>query len=99
MLRNRARMSALREPSCAILKTFPFQFVKIKASHKDADKRCVMRQVKYLTGLGTMAIALLTFACVPPKNGNSNVNSNVNANSNANSATTNNNVNDSQNES
>jgi hypothetical protein len=53
-----------------------------------------MRQVKSLSGLGTIAaIALLTFACVPPKNGNANVNSNVNANSNANSANANSNVN------
>ena len=53
-----------------------------------------MRQVTYLSGVGTIAaIALLSFACVPPKNGNTNVNSNTNANSNANSAMTNDNVN------
>jgi hypothetical protein len=52
-----------------------------------------MRKVKHLAELGTIAaIGLLTFTCVPPKNGNSNVNSNVNA-GNANSATTNDNTN------
>jgi uncharacterized lipoprotein YajG len=51
-----------------------------------------MRQVKYLSELGTITfIALLTFACVPPKNTNTNTNSN--ANSNANSAVNNQNVN------
>jgi hypothetical protein len=59
-----------------------------------------MRQVKYLSGLGTIAaIAMLAFACVPPKNTNANANSNVNANSNANSAMSNNNVNASSTES
>src|SRR3954468_9034182 len=53
-----------------------------------------MGQMRLLSELGTIAIAaLLTFACVPPKNGNANVNSNANANSNANTATTNSNVN------
>jgi hypothetical protein len=53
-----------------------------------------MRQMKHLSELGTIAIAgLLTFACVPPKSGNSNVNANANANSNANTAATNSNVN------
>ena len=53
-----------------------------------------MRQVKSLTGLGTIAvIALLAFACVPPKNTNTNANANVNSNSNANTAMTNENVN------
>ena len=51
-----------------------------------------MRQIKYLSGLGTIAIiALLAFACVPPKN--TNTNGNVNANSNANVAVTNDNTN------
>jgi len=53
-----------------------------------------MRQVKYLSGLGTIVIiALLAFACVPPKDTNSNVNANANANRNANTAMTNDNVN------
>ena len=51
-----------------------------------------MRQMRYLPGLGTIAvIALLMFACVPPKN--TNTNSNSNANSNANTAMNNENVN------
>ena len=55
-----------------------------------------MRQIKYLTELGTIAaVALLAFACVPPKNTNSNANANVNANSNASAAMTNDNVNSS----
>ena len=59
-----------------------------------------MRQIKYLSGLGTiMIIALVAFACVPPKNGNTNANANSNANSNANVATTNDNVNASSSES
>ena len=53
-----------------------------------------MRQIKYLSGLGTIVIiALLAFACVPPKDTNSNVNANANANRNANTAMTNDNVN------
>src|ERR1043166_4785830 len=51
-----------------------------------------MRQVKYLSELGTITfIALLSFACVPPKNTNTNANSN--ANSNANTAVNNQNIN------
>jgi hypothetical protein len=55
-----------------------------------------MRQIKLrrLSELGTIAaIAVLTFACQPPRNTNSNANSNVNANSNANTAMTNDNFN------
>ena len=55
-----------------------------------------MRQMKYLAGLGAIAVvALLAFACVPPKNTNSNTNANVNANSNANTALSNDNANSS----
>jgi hypothetical protein len=55
-----------------------------------------MRQIKYLAGLGAIAVVtLLAFACVPPKNTNSNTNANVNANSNANTALSNNNANSS----
>ena len=55
-----------------------------------------MRQMKYLAGLGAIAVVtLLAFACVPPKNTNSNTNANVNANSNANTASSNDNVNSS----
>jgi hypothetical protein len=55
-----------------------------------------MRQIELrrLSELGTIAaIAVLAFACQPPRNTNSNVNSNVNANSNANTAMTNDNIN------
>jgi hypothetical protein len=55
-----------------------------------------MRQIELrrLSELGTIAaIAVLAFACQPPRNTNSNVNSNVNANSNANTAMTNDNFN------
>jgi hypothetical protein len=55
-----------------------------------------MRQIKYLAGLGAIAvITLLAFACVPPKNTNSNTNANVNANSNANTALSSDNANSS----
>ena len=51
-------------------------------------------ELKRLSELGTIvAIAVLSFACQPPRNTNSNVNSNVNANSNANTALTNDNFN------
>ncbi|HYW69872.1 MAG TPA: hypothetical protein VE961_02485 [Pyrinomonadaceae bacterium] len=52
-----------------------------------------MRQVKYLSGLGTIIVIALASACVPPKNGNTNANSNANTNSNANVAATNDNAN------
>jgi len=55
-----------------------------------------MRQIKYLAGVGAIAVVtLLAFACVPPKNTNSNTNANVNANSNANTALSNDNANSS----
>jgi len=51
-------------------------------------------ELKRLSELGTIvAVAVLAFACQPPRNTNSNVNSNVNANSNANTAKTNDNFN------
>jgi hypothetical protein len=59
-----------------------------------------MRQIelRLFSELGTIAaIAVLAFACQPPRNTNSNVNSNVNANSNANTAMTNDNFNASSN--
>jgi hypothetical protein len=53
-----------------------------------------MQRIKYLTGLGTtVVIAMLAFACVPPKSTNSNANTNVNGNSNANTGMANENVN------
>jgi len=59
-----------------------------------------MRQieVRRLSELGTIAaIAVLAFACQPPRNASSNANSNTSANSNANIATTNDNFNASSN--
>src|SRR5499427_10399227 len=58
-------------------------------------ERCVMRKINlgHLTELGAIgAIAVLAFACQPPRNTNSNVNANSNANANANTAMTNDNV-------
>src|SRR5215471_5537487 len=55
-------------------------------------------EVRRLSELGTIAaIAVLAFACQPPRNTNSNANSNTSANSNANIATTNDNANASSN--
>src|ERR1044072_3970694 len=96
--RNTGCQSTSATPKAAMCysNTVPLSARSNKASSEDADKRCVMRQIKFLPELGTIvAVALLTFACVPPKNTNSNVNSNANANSNANTATTNNNANSS----
>jgi len=51
-------------------------------------------ELKRLSELGTIAaIAVLAFACQPPRNTNSNVNSNTSANSNTNTAMTNDNFN------
>src|SRR5215831_21126930 len=55
-------------------------------------------EVRRLSELGTIAaIAVLAFACQPPRNASSNANSNTSANSNANIATTNDNFNASSN--